>query len=121
MKKYFDSLLSQGISHFVYNHLQEQLEVNLENLSTKENFDSWLKTKEIIVSFNKKDLLSDDELLRLTAKCENDPKNGRFRMNKISCIETNISSIDDLLIDLKSKVSKLLVLFKIFEIDFYFQ
>ncbi len=49
-KKYFDSLLSQGISHFVYNHLQEQLEVNLENLSTKENFDSWLKTKEIIVS-----------------------------------------------------------------------
>jgi len=107
-KKNYESIVAKGMAHFVRDHLQEQLEVNLRTSTNKEQFESWLTTKEVIVSFNKKDLLSSEDLSRLTASQETDSEN-KIKMNKISCIDdpVEISSIDELLIDLRFKVTQL--------------
>lgn len=96
------------MTEFINKHIKEQLEVNLEQSKSTKEFDEWLSNKEIIISMNKKDLLTDEELSTLSNMSKNSGEN-YFSINKISCVDhlTEQDDIDELLNDLKVKVSDL--------------
>ena len=73
-------------------------------------FEEVLENKEIIVAFNKKDLLDLEQIKILDNQVEQFLKQSKSTrtvlVNKISCIDKN-SGIEDLLNQLKSKTEKL--------------
>lgn len=70
-----------------------------------EQINSWISDKKIIVSLNKKDLLSPDELDYIQMNC----KSTELLINKISCVEDKVEQddIDELLKDLRVRLKEL--------------
>ncbi len=107
VKQNFNLIKQKGIENFIKDHIKEQLELNLALKElNKDKFDDWLLNKEIIISFNKKDLLNKAELACLNESLK--VKVNKFSINKISCSENdNQEDLAEFLNDLKIKVSQL--------------
>lgn len=106
--EHFNSIDQKGFEQFLLDHLNEQL--NLKMLQKESDFDfkTWLSKKEILISLNKKDLLDSEKLKILNKKLENLSEFLRkLSINKISSISDEKNEIDELLDQLKEKVSNL--------------
>lgn len=94
--------------HFLKTHIKEQIYLTDKTVEKDNEFNSWLEKKDIIISLNKKDLLSVEELNFLDGNYKME-KEKKFQINKISCIndDTNQDDIKELLNDLSGKVGEL--------------
>ncbi|CAF0713501.1 unnamed protein product [Brachionus calyciflorus] len=108
VNQHLDSIMKKGFVNFLNDHLEEKFGSyvkSLRNEDTSFGFQKWLNGKEIIISLNKKDLLNQTQLSELNEKLN---LNGeQISLNRISCINENNNDIDELLNQLKSKVSNL--------------
>jgi 50S ribosomal subunit-associated GTPase HflX len=90
-----------GLSLFLENHLKEHLKLDKTLNQFKSN-------KEVLIAFNKKDMLDSKELGLFIEmiKSGNNSQNEHFSISLISCASEN-DEINELLNELKETLSKL--------------
>ena len=95
MRKHFEALLKLGVKAFLNEHLTETLKIDERKLTNKQ----------VIVSFNKRDLLDSKQLELFDATIQKDILNSNLTVNLISCVDDE--KIGNLLNDLKTKLKNL--------------
>ncbi len=92
-----------GIDKFIIEHFINQLEIPSSEIIEK--IKKWISDKKIIVSLNKKDLLSKEELDHIQINS----KSTDLLINTISCVQDKDEheDINELLKDLKLKLNEL--------------
>ena len=96
MRKHFEALLKLGLKGFLNEHLTETLKIDERKLLNKQ----------VIVSFNKRDLLDAKQLELFDAAIQREETvNSNLTVNLISCVDDE--KIGNLLNDLKTTLKNL--------------
>lgn len=96
MRKHFEALLKLGLKTFLNEHLTETLQIDERKLTNKQ----------VIVSFNKRDLLDAKQLELFDAAIQREEiVNSNLTVNLISCVDDE--KIGNLLNDLKTTLKNL--------------
>jgi GTPase involved in cell partitioning and DNA repair len=96
MRKHFEALLKLGLKAFLSEHLTETLKIDGRKLTNKQ----------VIVSFNKRDLLDAKQLELFDAAIQREETvNSNLTVNLISCVDDE--KIGNLLNDLKTTLKNL--------------
>jgi tRNA modification GTPase len=98
-----ESIVKLGLGEFLERHISRHLNMN-------EKISSIFRTKQIILTFNKIDLLTSQELKVLNEKqlqfSRSQQPNSKISVSMVSCIDSE-NNINDLLDRLKEKLSEL--------------
>ena len=103
----YEKIIEMGIYDFLLMHLKE---LNIYQ-NSNDNSEDWIVKKDIIISFNKKDLINNQKLKILNEKLNNFKQNLKtnIQINKISCAKNDISlnDLNELSDHLKIKLENL--------------
>ncbi len=105
LKKYFESIRNQGVYKFLKDHLSQEMNIKMDQIT----FDKWIQQRLIIISLNKKDLISASEKEVIDKKLDEFNETAlkkHISINRISSIASS-NDIDELLDQLKYNLSNL--------------
>lgn len=106
LKNYFETLVRVGLRAFLKSHLIDVLKMDVEYFTTTP------PRKELVISFNKSDLLDSKQIELFNAALEQGLKElgeNLISINKISCASERV---EPLLNDLKTKLKSLYISYK---------